>query len=258
MYYWSERQQRWFAVSLATVLLGGGALAAAGGNVELSFAAAIAAPFVAAAASGRSLRGTLQAGLGGLFALWVVVGSLMFQAGPGYPIFVGLVATFVLRWEDNLHVVARLLASFLVGTGVWALTGYSWEAHWLLLVAIPPVFAVGLADEVADIFGRRHDLATGLEVFSQISKARKLAWAAWGSFALAAFSHMLGSGSPSLFLLVAVVAGISGAAASFSEPPAEGEVRAATFAFSITPPLIVLGALAALLFLLARSDEPWF
>jgi hypothetical protein len=257
--YWTERQQRWFAIGLTSVLLAGGALAAAAGTVELALAAALAAPIVAAAASGRTLAGTLRAGLGGVVALWVVLGSLMFDgAGPGFPIFVGLLACFVLRWEEDVQVIARIAGAVVGGTAVWALLPYAWEAHWLLAVSIPPVLAVGLADEVAELFANGRQITVAADVLSGVSKGRKLACGAWACFGLAILSHMAEIGSPSLFVLAAVVLGISGAVASFSEPEVEGEVRAATFVMSAIPPLIVFGAIALLFVLLAQSDESWW
>jgi hypothetical protein len=256
--YLTDRQQRWLAVGVTTILLAGGALGAVDGRPVVVLAVAICAPFIAALLSGRSAGGTVRAGLAGMVAVWVVLGSLMLDgAGSGYPIFVGLLAAFVFRWEEDAQLAARLIAVVIAGVGVWALSSYAWEAHWLLLVAIPPVLAVGLADEVADMFTDGGDLPPFAEL-GTISKGRKLAWGTWACVALAVLSHMLEVGSPLVFGLAAVVLGISGAVASFAEPPGEGEVRAATVAMSITPPLIIFGLIALLFVLLASSDEPWW
>lgn len=257
MDYLTDRQQGWLAVGVTVVLLAGGALGAAAGHPVLALAAAICAPFIAALLSGRSSLGAVRAGLGGVVAVWVVLGTLMFDgAGAAYPIFVGLLASFVFRWDRGVQLGARLIAAVIAGMGVWAATEYAWEAHWLLFVAIPPVVAVALADEAADILTDGSEVPLFAELGS-VSTGRKLAWGAWASSGLAILCHMLGVGSPSLFVLAAVVLGISGAVASFAQPAGEGEARAATFAMSITPPLIVFGLIALLLVLLAQSDGPW-
>jgi hypothetical protein len=254
----TERQQRWLAIAVTAMLLFGGALGAAGEQPVLALAVAICAPFIAALLSGRSVPGTVRAGLGGVVGIWLILGTLLFDGREAaYPIFVGFLAAFVLRWDRHVQLGARLIAAVVAGMGVWAATAYTWEAHWLLLVAIPPVVAVGLADEVADLLTDGRDVAPFANL-GAVSKGRKLAWGTWTCSALAVLSHMLEVGSPSFFVMAAVVLGISGAIAAVTEPAGEGEARVATFAMSITPPLIVFSLVALLFILLAQSDEPWW
>jgi hypothetical protein len=114
-----------------------------------------------------------------------------------------------------------------------------------------------VADELCDLFLGDRDLGLREEL-EGVSNGRMLAWGAWLCVGVAVFSHWLELGSPSLFVLGAVVLGIAGAVSSFAEPAGEGEVRAATFVMAAIPPLIVIGGIALLLVLLAQSDEPWW
>lgn len=233
-------------------------LASAYGMVEVALAAAIAAPIAAAAASGRPLEEIVRYGLGGVGVLAVASTAFATGSGPGFPIFVGVLVSFLVRWETDVQLCARLLGSVATGMAVWTFTSYPWELHWLFLVSIPPVLAAGLADEVADALTDGDDVTGLREALDGVSRARKLTWATWICVVMALVCHATEVGSPFLFIWGAVLLGISGAAASFSEPEVEGEVRAVNFVLASLPPLVVFGLVAILFVLLAQSDESWW
>jgi hypothetical protein len=248
--YWSDRTRRWFAIGSTSVLLGLGGLA----GVEIALAAIVAAPFLAGLLSGRTLVATISLAFGVFAVAWFMLWSL---DGPTLAVFIGVAGSFVLQSETFVQIVARLFASVVAGFAVWNLLGTPNDLGSLAITTAPVLIALGLADELADLLAGGRDLAVDLDLLSGASTAKKLAVSSWASFVLAFLTFWLGIGGglPGLFVVTALVAGVAGGVASFSTPPAEGEVRAANFAMSMTPVLIIVGLLALLL--VALSTIEW-
>lgn len=252
---WSLRQQRWLAIGVSSLLLAMGAAGAANGADVVVLGVVVGVPFLAAALSGRTIRQTLAVGLLTLFGIAYAFYSF---SEAQLLALVWLAGVLVLRWDDSAQVVARFVAGLIVALGVWAYSPDVSEPAWLLAGAAVTLLAVGVADEIAGHVWDGQELvvpaAPDFDALSNYSLAQKLAVVAWSCLLLAPVTWYLGLPLVVLLIPVAFGAGLAGAVAAFTAEPAEGEVRALTFAVAMTPVLIIFGAAVWLVWLLSQIE----